>query len=229
MGHPHLLLVEGDEDKRVIPEFFERATGMPWVDARRQRLVEIKSADGVAKLLAPSYIQTELKTAGLKALGVMVDADEASDARWRALRDRCLAFCPDFPAQPVPEGFVTALPLNQFAAGIRFGVWLMPDNVSAGMLETFLLSLRPQAAASSLWEHLESSVQQSQQHGATWKQCQLDKVRCHTFLAWQDPPGRQLHQALMEQQLDARSPSGRAFVKWFCDLYQINVPPQPRP
>lgn len=221
MAAKRLLLVEGDEDKRVIPQLIERATKIPWEDARKQRLVEIKSADGVEKLLAAGYIQTELKSAGLRSLGVIVDADLDSFSRWNSLRDRCLQFCPDFPERPMSGGFLTELPTEKIPGQIRFGAWLMPDNADCGMLETFLLSLCPDGPASPLWAHLDQAVTESRQHGAAWKDCHKDKVRCHTYLAWQDPPGRQLHQAIMEKQLDASNASGQSFVKWFRDLYQI--------
>ena len=116
MAAKRLLLVEGDEDRRVIPELIERATDLAWEDARKQRLVDIKSADGVEKLLASGYIATEVKTANLQALGVVVDADEDSATRWQSLRDRCLSFCPDFPKTPEPDGLVVELPAEAHEA-----------------------------------------------------------------------------------------------------------------
>jgi len=216
MAAKRLLLVEGDEDRRVIPELIERATDLLWEDARKQRLVDIKSADGVEKLLASGYIATEVKTANLQALGVVVDADEDSATRWQSLRDRCLSFCPDFPKTPEPDGLLVEL-----KSKVRFGVWLMPDNSECGMLETFLLKLRSVETAEPLFQHVHDSVEQSQQRGAAWKNCHKDKVICHTYLAWQDPPGRQLHQALKEKLLDAKAEPGQRFVQWFRSLYAL--------
>ena len=192
------LLVEGDEDKRVIPELVERATGLPWDERQQPKLIDIKAADGLERMLARDYIETELKTAGLHALGLILDADDKPAARWQALRDRCLPFCPDFPEEPPPKGWVTLL-----SSRIRFGAWLMLDNQQRGMLETFLATLRPADTQPALWQHVTSAVDASRQHGAPWLEPHRDKALCHAFLALQDPPGRRLHQALKERVLEA--------------------------
>lgn len=221
MPAKRLLLVEGADDKLIIPEFIERATKIPWEAEPKQYLVEIEPADGVERLLAPSYIQVRAKSPGLQSLGVILDADLDTGSRWRSLRARCLPFCPDFPEQPAPGGFLTELPTEKFPARIRFGAWLMPDNEECGMLETFLLSLCLGDSSTPLLTHLDQAVEESRQHGAAWKDCHRDKVRCHTYLAWQDPPGRQPVQALKEKLIDPTHPSGQSFVKWFRDLYQV--------
>lgn len=210
------LLVEGDEDKRVIPELVETATGLPWGARPQPTLVDIKAADGIERMLAHDYIETELKTAGLHALGLILDADDKPAARWQALRARCLSFCPDFPAEPPPAGLVTRL-----SSQIRFGAWIMPDNQQHGMLETFLAALRPADTQPALWQHVISAVDGSRQHGALWLAAHRDKALCHSFLALQDPPGRQLHQALKERVLDAKSPAAQPFIAWFCRLYEL--------
>ncbi|MFM7603034.1 MAG: DUF3226 domain-containing protein, partial [Pseudanabaena sp.] len=38
---------------------------------------------------------------------------------------------------------------------------------------------------------------------------------------WQNPPGRQLHQAVMEKIFDPQHPNAQKFVKWFKDLYEL--------
>ncbi|WP_411729037.1 DUF3226 domain-containing protein [Pseudanabaena sp. UWO310] len=43
----------------------------------------------------------------------------------------------------------------------------------------------------------------------------------YTWFAWQDPPGRQLHQAVKETVLDPKHPNAQKFVKWFRDLYGL--------
>jgi hypothetical protein len=210
------LLVEGDEDKRVIPELIEQATGVPWEEPRGSRLVNIKPAGGIEKLLEPDYIGAELKTAQLHSLGVLLDADTDPMAQWQALRKRCLPVHPDFPVAPPPEGVVLVL-----ERGVRFGAWLMPDNLQRGMLETFLLLLRPDGHSPDLWAHTRQAVRHSRTIGAVWREAHEDKALIHTFLAWQDPPGRQLHQALKERLLDARSPASAPFVAWFRRLFEI--------
>ncbi len=64
------LLVEGAEDKRVIPELIE-ANGIPW-GTRRQPIVYIEDFDGIENLLAPKAISTELKHYAWKSSGCQI-------------------------------------------------------------------------------------------------------------------------------------------------------------
>lgn len=211
-----LLLVEGAEELRVIPQLIEQATGLPWGEKQQPKLVVIKPTDGVEKLLSPGYIEAELKTSQLHSLGVLLDADTDPAAQWQALRDRCLPSHPDFPAVPPKQGLVLTL-----TSGVRLGAWLMPDNEQRGMLETFLLMLRPQTYCPKLWQHAEGSVAQAESLGSPWRDAHRDKALIHTFLAWQDPPGRQLHQAVMQKMLDVQAPAAQGFVAWFRLLYEV--------
>ena len=81
-------------------------------------------------------IEAESKIPGLKAIGIIVDADDQFDSRWSSVRERCRKIAADFPEELPPEGLI-----HQNEHGLRIGVWIMPDNQSRGMLETFLGSL----------------------------------------------------------------------------------------
>lgn len=222
------LLVEGAEDKRVIPELIEQAAGLRWGERNQPTLVDIAVADpdgtgrsdhagGVERLLAPGYIATEYKTARLQALGVVLDADDDPAARWRQLCGCDLPFAAELPPAPPEDGLV----LQPKSGGPRFGVWMMPDNSTRGMLETFLLALRPDNPDQALWQWADEVVAQAQQKGALFKSAHHDKARVHTFLAWQDPPGRQLHQALQQRLLNPKAALAQRFVGWFRQLYQV--------
>ena len=88
--HPRLLLVEGREDKFVIPQFMEKF--IPWGESNEPQKwpVLIKDFDGIEPLLKPGAIEVELKSPGLKALGVMVDANSDPVSRFRSIRDRVI-------------------------------------------------------------------------------------------------------------------------------------------
>jgi hypothetical protein len=213
LPNPRVLLVEGDEDKRAIPYLVE-ANGLRWGERDEPKLVDIESYDGIDKLLAPGEIETVLKRSHLRCLGILVDADEDATVRYRALRARCTAL-PEHPAGLPAEGIITQDP-----EGRRIGVWLMPDNSSRGMLETFLSLLRP-AGKEPLWQHAQDAHQKARHLGATCREAHEHKAQIHTWLAWQDPPGRQLHQALLERILDPRSPQAANFMSWFRGLYEL--------
>lgn len=214
MPNPRRLLVEGKEDLRIIPEFVEK-NGVAWGPKNRP-IVEIKDCGGFNGVIGPHVIETELKASGLSAMGIIVDADDDCAARWQAIRGRCVSEFPSLPPDLPEEGVVA---FNK-EGGIRLGVWIMPDNGSPGMIETFLLNQVP-ASGIRLRKFAEDCVSGSRNQGAQWKDAHKDKACIHTWLAWQDPPGCQLHTAVLVQQLVPDSPSANAFMTWFRNLYQI--------
>jgi hypothetical protein len=169
----------------------------------------------VSPLLAVGEIETHLKASGLTALGVMIDADESAASRWTAIRARIIDRYPEAPEDLPARGAV----LHREGSP-SFGAWIMPDNSNRGMLETFLLHLRPEDN-SPLLEFGERTVMDAQSLGAPFKPLHIDKAKIHTWLAWQDPPGRQLHNAIMEKMLERQSPEFQQFISWFRDVYGL--------
>ena len=220
-ANPNKLLVEGDDEKSVIPYFVDEY--VVWGDRPDDWVVQVDEFDGVEKLLKPGVIEAESKTPGLKALGILIDANDQFTSRWSRVRERCLKIAADFPETLLPGGLI-----HQTADGLRLGVWIMPDNQSRGMLETFLSSLIVPAHA-SLWAFAQESCAQSRSHGAPYVDPHREKANIHTYLAWLDPPGRSLHVSVLARALNARLPLGEEFAKWFIDLYQLTPRSVPLP
>lgn len=103
---------------------------------------------------------------------------------------------------------------------LRFGIWIMPDNKMRGMLETFLTYMIPTDSA-TLWQFAQAVTNEAKGKGAVFTDPHLDKANIYTWLAWQNPPGRQLHQAIMERILHPNHPNARRFVTWFKALYGL--------
>lgn len=221
------MLVEGDEDVRVLPELLEKA-GIAWGPKGDER-VRLKPA-GSYDQLTEEWIEAQLKDSGLERLAILVDADDHPGARWTSLRGRVSKWFPDFPTHPTPEGVVIDVPpgLLPFSPRLqRFGAWMMPDNQVRGMLETFLLALRPNDEPNML-SHVEQAADQARQIGLAanspriFKEVHRDKALIHTWLAWhgRKEPGRQLHQAIKEEILDPRHPYAEPFLAWFRRVYE---------
>jgi hypothetical protein len=208
----NLLLVEGKDDQRIVPELVERA-GVPW-GRRGAEIVRIHETDGYEKLAG--QLRSQLKNAGLLRIGVLVDANTDPLARWQSLSTTMAPVCA-LPAAPPPAGFVAPLT----GSIKRLGVWMIPDNGARGMMETFLLALRP-AANAALLGHAEGAVDAAKKaHGAPFLGVHRDKAVIHTWLAWQDPPGRQLHDAVKQAMLDPTLPYATPFIAWFKQLYEL--------
>ena len=209
----NILHVEGKEDLRVIPELIE-ANGIKW-GTRKSPIVKIRDYDGVENLIDKIEISVALKATGLERLGLLVDADGDPQSRWLSIKNACMDLIPKLP-DALPESGL----IHRLEDGRKFGVWMMPDNKTQGMLETFLAYLVPEEGE-RLWDYAQAIAQSAKSKGALFSDAQQDKANIYTWLAWQTPPGRQLHNAIMERIFDPKHPRGQAFVTWFRNLYDL--------
>ena len=210
---PRRLLVEGDTDKRVIP-FLMEANGVAWGTADHPA-VYIAPYGGVGEMLKIGAIEGELSASGLEALGIVADANGDARKRWAQIRRLCQAQVPSLPEDLPAEGLQVA-----YASGPRFGVWIMPDNRAKGMLEDLLVQLVP-SESESLFALARRCVGEAADIGAPFKPAQLTKARVHTWLAWQDEPGKSLHQAVHHRVLDPTKAESKPFVRWFRNLFAV--------
>lgn len=212
--NPNLLLVEGVEDKRIIPYFMEKF--IPWPDDRRLRPVEIKSAGGIEGLFEPGFISAAIKQSGLKSVGMIVDADENPDTRWNQVRNALINWFPEIP-QTLPDRGLVCENID----GLRLGIWIMPDNQLAGMMETFLAYCVPDDSK-PLWKFVTQHCDVAKKtQGAAFKEAHRDKARIHAYLALQNPPGRQLHDAIKFNILQPQSDVAERFANWFCQVFDL--------
>jgi len=217
--NPNVLLVEGKDEQFTLPFFMDEY--IVWGDDKKEWVVEIKELDGVENLLKPGLIEAESKTPGLKALGVILDANDSFNSRWSRVRERCRNVSAGFPDELSTAGAISITP-----NGMRIGVWIMPDNRSRGMLETFLSSLLiPERLP--LWNFAQQCCDSAQGIAGCYTAAHRDKAQVHTYLAWVEPPGLSLPYSILKRAFDARLPLAKNFARWFMELYQIGprVPP----
>ena len=94
----------------------------------------------------------------------------------------------------------------------------MPNNNLEGMLEDFVLQLVSsenvlmQKAESTLSELEAEEIQQ-------YKRVHRSKAKVHTFLAWQDEPGKPIGQAITARILNPDAEEAKAFIGWLNKLY----------
>ena len=159
-------------------------------------------------------MEAESKASGLEALGVVVDADGDAAARWNQLRTWCSSEFEELPDRIPEEGLVVR------SAGPRFGVWIMPDNQFSGALEDLLVRLIPDDSR-ELYDLAKRCAGESRRQGARFKHVHERKAELHTWLAWQNPPGLRLHEAVRGPVLDPTRPDSRPFVHWFRGLFGV--------
>ena len=213
MIFPKKLLVEGETDKRIIPYLIE-ANGVSWT-LNDQPIVYIEPYGGIEEILKLGVIGSELKASGLEALGILVDANGDANRRWNHIKGRCEEYL-----QGLPD-IIPASGCTMHQTGFpSFGVWIMPNNRYSGMIEDFLIQLIPSNLESQL-ELAKNCAEEAKSIGASFKSNHARKAQIHTWLAWQDEPGRQLHQAVHQRILDPEKQESKPFVAWFRSLFRV--------
>ena len=98
----------------------------------------------------------------------------------------------------------------------RIGVWIMPDNSNEGMLEDFLLRGVPAVGVEVAREAVELA---EKKEVTTFKDAHHSKAVIHTYLAWQDEPGRPLGLSVTSKMLSPETPEAKRFVAWLRKLF----------
>ncbi|MBL7645498.1 MAG: hypothetical protein JNK74_04830 [Candidatus Hydrogenedentes bacterium] len=231
----HVILVEGMDDLHTIAGFFNRLKLTEFRAKEKQTLslrwrdsevnLDIVSSGGIdeAKDFAKTLADIEMLD-DCKALALVVDADENPIDRWRSVAATLRLNGHEPPPIPSPTGTI----LNSASAVIpRIGVWIMPDNQQAGMLETFLGMCVPQRGENPIWQRALAQtdfVKTEISESSRFKDVHLDKARIHSYLAWNDPPGVPLGQAVLKKILDPSSEQAAVFLQWIRDVFEFRSP-----
>jgi hypothetical protein len=215
-----LLLVEGSDDQHVMRNLL-RYHGIQCVfekpDKYRGDDIVIHAAGGLEAVL--DYLDVAADDDDIEYIGVVVDADEDLAARWAALSRILVARgAKALPRAPQPDG--TLLTLTQLYRTATVGVWIMPDNRLPGILEDFIAFLVPDQEA-PLWSRAVRAIDDIPEDLKRFPDVALSKARAHTWLAWQQEPGRPLGIAVTARYLDVEAPHARQLVAWVKATFSI--------
>jgi hypothetical protein len=214
------LLVEGEDDLHVCIHLL-KAHQIKILEKERSGKnktvgkgeIEIVSKGGVERLLA--ILGEELRGSDLKHLGILVDADEDITNRWRSLRDILVnSGYSTIPTTPHREGTII-----KESDKPTVGIWIMPDNQVPGMLEHFYESLVP--INDSLWETAEFALQRVIQRDRRFPETHMIKAHLHTWLAWQEEPGKPIGQAITKRYLDYQAAHAQQLIQWIRQLFEL--------
>jgi hypothetical protein len=212
MSERQILLVEGPDDEHVIKAICGQR-GLP-------KIKEIHQCQGITQLL--ESLPVRLKESDIGILGLVVDADENLSSRWDSIKSRLRdAGYTNLPAAPSPTGSVIHPPVDSLLP--KVGVWLMPNNLTAGILEDFLKFLVPDMNNNTLFSHAQSAVDNIPASQIKFSLVAKPKVLIHTWLAWQEEPGRPLGQSITARFLDHDVPEVTTFVSWLSNLFDFNT------
>ncbi|MGH9822064.1 MAG: DUF3226 domain-containing protein, partial [Blastocatellia bacterium] len=209
---PLQLIVEGHDDLFAIVGLVR--AHISWPTDKNDAPVWIEVGRSAQEILRHGYLSSILKTHGVRAVGVMLDADENPKGRYQSIRNLCSPLFPQMPDELPSEGLVVDNDEQ------RLGVWIMPDNSSEGTLENFLRFLVPDDSE-PVWVYAIECVQKARAMGSGCRDAHLPKANLYTWLAWQDPPGQNPGHALTGRVLNTHSPHAAAFLNWFRTLYGL--------
>ena len=212
MPGSNALLVEGVDDEHVL-----RHIG---IVRGISSLFEVQNLSGSANLL--EHIPTRLGASigNDDIVGVVIDADANPDSRWRSIRG---IFTQEgyqnIPTRPNPQGTIIEPPAETILP--RAGVWIMPDNQAPGKLEDFLrlMVLETDTLIGYANDVVDDIPEQR------FSNQDRPKAVIHTWLAWQEEPGRPYGTAITARFLDPDVPQVDVLASWLERLF--NQPENP--
>lgn len=158
----------------------------------------------------------------VEVVGLVLDANRSIDSRWQAIRDRFKVHPYGLPDAPVVGGMVVEATAPKHP---RLGLWIMPDNRAQGNLEDFCLQLADEESRVVAAEAVELAVIK----GVTrFREPHRSKAVVHTYLAWQDEPGKPLGQSITSKALQPDHPIAHDFAEWLRRLFGEGGDPPPR-
>lgn len=203
-----VLLVEGKDDQHVIWSLLEQY--------QVPELFVVKDCDGIENLLRDVSLRLTTPTM-YKNIGVVMDADVNIKGRYDAFRSVLESTgMYDFSQIGLSETGTLIKPSDDnFPV---FGLWLMPNNQSNGMLEDFVMTLADENdVLMSESDTVLASLEQRSLNRYTPEH--RSKAKIHTYLAWQEEPGKPMGQAITSRVLHAESESAKVFIEWIKRLF----------
>lgn len=195
-----IVAVEGSDDKHVVDQLFRLAG----IDSN----VELIDHGGIDELLKAIEVMTG--TQEVHTIAIIADNDEHPDRRWQAVADRLEREGVVVPSEPKSDGTIIArtdtLP--------RIGIWMMPDNVSAGELEHFVAAMIPDD--DPVWPHSQDYIDGIPDRHRPRK---VQRAKVLSWIATRENPGF-MGQAIGRRDLRTDGELCQAFIAWLFRLYR---------
>lgn len=210
--NPYILLVEGNDDKHVVWALRDRC--------HIPKTFDVEDCQSVQNALRQFKLRLKLGDNN-RRVGIVVDADLNMNSRWESLASILKGTGKyDCENLTLPKDGLILEPTDKTYP--KVGIWLMPDNNQNGMLEDFITALA--APDDALMKKSEEVLTELETEGIqNYKPVHRSKAKIHTYLAWQDVPGRPMGQAITANILDADSELAVKFVGWLNEMFSIQA------
>lgn len=231
--HPRLLIVEGESDRSFFEALLRRLKLEVAIHVVVPRDLSATPNDptrntkqGVIKRL-DSQVR-RLSTGNLLALGVVIDADQPSQGGFDATRT-LVAKALEVHGFDTPTALGQGGLLATHPDGLPpVGLWVMPDNISPGTLEDWIIRCR-HPGETSLWQHAQQAINTlpgGPRFNPTTRRAKADVA---TWLAWQASPGEERYTLVnslggTQPLLDETAPLFQALCNWLRQVFQPASP-----
>jgi len=203
MKHGLSGLIKGFQDKKESEKYFA---------------IKSKRGEPIGKKDLLLLIPDALQTPDLNVLGIVLDADKDAVSTWQSVCSKLQnSGYSNLPAAPDVNGTILIDPNPDLP---KVGIWIMPDNQSAGEIEDFFLQLideegfhlqRARKVVGDLIEQKQNLFDISNR----------SKAEVHTWLAWQKEPDRTMGVAIGKNWASAKPPLATRFAAWFSQLFEL--------
>ncbi len=198
-----VLLVEGPNDKHVVRHLCNLHQEMP-----EFCILDKGNVDKVLDSIGP-----EVRVSGRKAVGILVDANNCLDNRWKAVANRLREVHIEVPCRPEPTGTL----IDGTTRTPRVGIWLMPDNTSPGELENFVAEMIPDD--DPVWPRSECYIDGIPEADRKFTGKKILRAKIHAWLATREDP-RQMGLAIGVQDLYVDGTLSTTFADWLRQLFK---------
>lgn len=123
----------------------------------------------------------------------------------------------ELPITPNPEGTIIISTNPDLP---KVGIWIMPDNSSSGEIEDFFLQMIDEH--DFRLGHARNSVGELiLQRPDLLSNSNRSKAEAHTWLAWQEEPGRSMGVALKSNWASPEHSLAQRLAKWFSNTFEL--------
>ena len=150
-----------------------------------------------------------MKVSGRQAVGILVDANDDVTGRWNAIQNRLRRADIEPPPSPNPDGTI-------IQTKPRIGIWLMPDNTSAGELEDFVTKMIP--TEDPVWPLSLSYIEGIPEADRKFSEKKKLRAQLYAWLAAREDP-RRMGLAIRARDLKVDGDLSKKFVAWLNELF----------
>jgi hypothetical protein len=212
------LIVEGN-DAIVIANLLRKRKLPPPIGyevAQKFKEKFVKTALGVGNLRIA--LEEVLNDNSLTNIGIIIDADDKGyQQRLKSVQSMLQDKLGELRLEPLilPDGGQVL-----YYPNLVIGIWIMPNNQNEGYLEHFLAKLIPETDA--LWPLAEKQIETLKQMGLqAFSEPKKQKALLHTWLAWQQEPGKPFGQAAELGYFDINADVLLHFEAWFKATFRL--------